>query len=686
MKIKYIKVKNDRADLALDYAVESFEDDLRKSLLQTTDSGDSLITLEFRDDNSLDDEQYRIDISEAGIYIYGSSSLSFIYGLYYISETFLNVSPYYYFTEIASAPTEYIELPIGEIISKKRTFRFRGFFLNDEDLLVGWKMRSPYHGFNMDVMRNIFDMMLRCGCNCVIPGTNILPDEEQIKLASDMGLIISQHHAEPLGSAPLYWPRGVSFSWSTNKDDIINYWKKALTRQVGKRVLWTLNFRGLLDRPFWADDPSIDSNAPLTEKVKIINDVLKTQAELVKKYRPDNDLPFILNLWGEILTMYKQDLLEVPENTVVVFADAGLAVFENHPTTFMGNINIDINSAFTDSNRIVALPENDKDAYGIYQHVQMFDGLGSQRCNSLKPEIFHREFKKAIEKNMTEYIILNVGNIREHIFGIKQIVEYMNDFDSVKDRENDYFYLEFVKDTYGADQSDILASLYKEFYHLPFLFDENFTDYAIQDSYYANLIRYTLQQVYSRNEDAPNSFIGSFTKHSTLLEGIGILKEKFALDKPKWQALLVKLSEVSSTLSGSKKNYFDKEILYQTKYLNLLNSIAYHFSVSIENYLKKETYQSYLEAEQACLEYEQLLELRKELEYGKFVGWNKNDLNTRIEKNYKFLKGYLQMLDHLRWMNLPGDAEGPQLIYSAYHYNPNYKTAYRKDLTLYPEA
>ena len=328
----------------------------------------------------------------------------------------------------------------------------------------------------------------------------------------------------------------------------------------------------------------------------------------------------------------------------------------------------------------------------------MFDGMGAQRCNSLKPEILHREFTKAVDRGMTEYIILNVGNIREHIFGIKQVVQYMSDFDAVKSNNDDYFYLEFVRntygdthddrsdDTYGDEQSRILALLYKEYYHLPFLFDTDFSDYTIQDSYYANLIRYTLQQIYSRSEDSPNGFIGNFIKHSTLLEGIGILKEKFAGDKPKWQALLVKLRELSSTLRGSRKTYFEKEILYQTAYLNLLNSISYHFSASIEHYLQQQSYKSYLEAQQALLEYEQLLELRRELEYGKFSHWNRNDLNTRIEKNYEFLQGYLQMLDHLRWMNLPGDAEGPQLVYSAYHYNPNFKSAYRKDLIVYPEA
>jgi hypothetical protein len=43
------------------------------------------------------------------------------------------------------------------------------------------------------------------------------------------------------------------------------------------------------------------------------------------------------------------------------------------------------------------------------------------------------------------------------------------------------------------------------------------------------------------------------------------------------------------------------------------------------------------------------------------------------------------MLDHQRWMNLEGMAEGPQPCYAAYKYNPNFKTAYRPDVFLQTE-
>ncbi|MCJ8332541.1 MAG: glycosyl hydrolase 115 family protein, partial [Lentisphaeria bacterium] len=214
--------------MAVSYATTALRRDLRRKLglerEATRDSGVPRIELRLDESDGAFDA-HSIEVKPDGVTITGSDELGLLHGIYAFSEQWLEADPCQYFTEIVPSLVEQVEIPCGTTDSAPYTFRHRGFFFNDEDLLVGFQMEKPEHGFSMDVWRELLELALRMQCTCVIPGTNILPDEPQIKLASDMGLYIAQHHAEPLGAAPFFWPRGVPFSWTSNRDEIIRYWR-----------------------------------------------------------------------------------------------------------------------------------------------------------------------------------------------------------------------------------------------------------------------------------------------------------------------------------------------------------------------------------------------------------------------------------------------------------------------------
>jgi hypothetical protein len=113
--------------------------------------------------------------------------------------------------------------------------------------------------------------------------------------------------------------------------------------------------------------------------------------------------------------------------------------------------------------------------------------------------------------------------------------------------------------------------------------------------------------------------------------------------------------------------------------------MALHFCFSARSYLAGEGYAAYLAAFQALRHCEAALDVENRIDGGKFAGWHRNDLNCRTKKCRDFLRGWHQMLDHLRWLNLEGMAEGPQPCYASYKYNPNFHTAYRPDLFLQTE-
>ena len=89
----------------------------------------------------------------------------------------------------------YVEIPCGTYHSEADRIRYRGWFINDEVLISHWTA-----GVSKDYpWEMVFEALLRCGGNLVIPGTD-KNSRIYAPIASDMGLMITHHHAEPLGA------------------------------------------------------------------------------------------------------------------------------------------------------------------------------------------------------------------------------------------------------------------------------------------------------------------------------------------------------------------------------------------------------------------------------------------------------------------------------------------------------
>ena len=153
-----------------------------------------------------------------------------IYAIYQFSEEYLGVDPLYYWTDHEPVRRTQIELPAS--LSKQfpaPVFEYRGLFINDEDLLTGWAPgeAKDHTGISLEVWSKIFETILRLKGNMVAPGTWIFPDEPQIKLAGKRGLILTQHHAIPLGLNVARWPKDVPYSYTSHPEIRERAWKDA---------------------------------------------------------------------------------------------------------------------------------------------------------------------------------------------------------------------------------------------------------------------------------------------------------------------------------------------------------------------------------------------------------------------------------------------------------------------------
>ena len=100
-------------------------------------------------------------------------------------------------------------------------------------------------------------------------------------------------------------------------------------------------------------------------------------------------------------------------------------------------------------------PRRDDRRYGVYYHIG-FWGTGAHILQGSKPYRIRREFDKVIAKGDTEYAIINVCNVREHVLGIQAATEIMTDRESWSEPA---FWDRFAPRTLHEDYDELLANL-----------------------------------------------------------------------------------------------------------------------------------------------------------------------------------------------------------------------------------
>jgi len=322
---------------------------------------------------------------------------------------------------------------------------------------------------------------------------------------------------------------------------------------------------------------------------------------------------------------------------------------------------------------------------GVYEHISMFNGAQSIRVTSYAPRVFARELKRAVDLGMNRIFILNVGNLREKIFNLRQVMGYANDYGAmtaIAGGDGDGYFGWYTRRVLGTEQREV-ADAYRALTGIPFAADDARPDNTVGDNFYPMVVRFTLQRVYNREDKPPG--IWGLKRFATLRESMAWLIERLAAAEPKWEIAAERARDAVRHLQGNRRTFFEDDAVAPLEKMLSLTRMALAFCRSVTHDLDGRGHDAYLEAWQALRHIEDALAVEKRLESGKFKGWYRNDLNCRNWKCRDFLATWHAMLDDRRWLNLEGMAEGPQPCYAAYKYNPNFPTAYRADLFLQTE-
>lgn len=419
-------------------------------------------------------EAYRVEEVGSRLLIAGSDERGTMFGLYAFIEQYLGVDPLYFWASRPPTPRATLAWDQVKLSSGEPTFKFRGWFINDEDLLTEWQESGgkrnidyPYYGqvVPRDVMRMIAEALVRSRCNLIIPASFVdimnPPEEALVQECARRGVFVSQHHVEPLGVSAFayfnYWKaRGqdLKYSYFSHPAEVREVWTAYAKKWAAyPNVIWQLGLRGIADRPMWMADPNTPQSD--ADRGRLISEAMAEQVKILHDVAPGRTHLLSTTLWAEGSILNQQKLLTIPTDTIVVFAD-------NSP-------------GWKWQPDFYSTPRNPKNRYGVYYHHALW-GSGPHLAQVPSPQRTFACLQTALEHGAGTYVICNVSNVREFVLGIDATAKMawrMQGFDP------EAWLTDWVRTRFSAAQTEI-AHAYQAYFNtwqihdarqVPFLMD-----------------------------------------------------------------------------------------------------------------------------------------------------------------------------------------------------------------------
>jgi hypothetical protein len=400
-------------------------------------------------------EAYQIHTSDNAVWLVGSDFRGTAFAAYTLSER-LGIDPLYLWTGYMPAKQSALVLKPTDFIADPPTFKYRGFFHDDEDILPRPFDENGYPLQTGTVPRiwyeRFFETALRLRMNMVAPYVRVQRPFEIQKMASDWGLIYTSHHYDTLVSNPWGFQRfglaaarkaGTDWDWFNNRDGLLNFWRGGVLENRDLDVYWPVGLRGTQDRSYTFPDGTSDE-----VKNKAYREAIDAQVDMVKRLLPKGKTPlFHFTLYTEMLPQYLTGKLDVPPEVTIVWTD-------------------------DNDGRMRALPKaKDQWKHGVYYHLAYFS-TNTQRTKQIShlitPMRVEEEFRKIVDAGATEYMLVNVSELREFVMEARMLAEITWDAKTAlakpdaASRYVDWWSREYFGDNAAAD----VARSYRGYYQV----------------------------------------------------------------------------------------------------------------------------------------------------------------------------------------------------------------------------
>lgn len=513
----------------------------------------------------------------------GYSSRGAVFAIYQFSEAILGVDPWGYW--IDKYPKRQSEIKVDVNFNKSfdnPTFKYRGWFINDEDILSKFAIDPMRENvISLEMYDKMYETILRLKGNMVIPATWAMPDERCFELAARRGLILSTSHIQVLGLNTFKWPDSVAYSYSKNPKLMEEYWQKCIDAFKDYEVIWTVGYRGKFDRPFWAYEPEYDTPE---KRGKLMTEAVKKQVEMVRKSRPND--PIICNMWSEGAEMYQQGFFKLPEGVTIVWADNGQGMMMEKGRTKPGD--------------------------GVYYHSAVMGK--NQLSEMIGPERAWQEVGRLVKAGANSYFMLNVSDVRHYPlsadFCMKMAWDakpYLNK--SPKEVMQD-FALDWSKRQYGNANAQEIANLYKRYFDIPYM-GERLQIGESTSAKRINLLQDRILKNISEKQPLSQEVINDCKTYlADCKENADFINK-----------LLPDVKKMYAKIPADRKDFYKGHLLFQTSihlpYIEMLKN----YCEALLAYQNKNTEQAILSLQKALVANAGIKETLFTAEYGKWHNW-----------------------------------------------------------------
>lgn len=571
-------------------------------------------------------ENYLIRVEPDKVVILAGDELGVIYALLFLSEKFLGVKPFWFWNDQSFRKIPFAVIPEGEYRSPVYQLRFRGWFINDEVLLDAWG-RDCYCAETGITENKAFEMameaLLRLGGNMVIPGTD-KNSHKYRALAADMGLWITHHHAEPLGAAMFarVYPE-LTPSYRQYPELFHSLWREAVKEQKSCKVIWNIGFRGQGDRPFWEDDPEYDTPE---KRGALISSLIRKQYDLLCEYIKEPVC--CTNLYGEVMELYKQGFIDLPEHVIYIWADNGYGKMTSRR---QGNHNP----------RVAALPEKPQGRHGVYYHASFYDLQAASHITMLpnSTAFVARELGNAMEKGVRELIIVNCSNVKPHTYMLDTIAR-------VWGKEQPAY-----TELYFPHYSERTEELYQRYFEAMLRYGEHEDDHAGEQYYHYTMRAVCHGWLAGRVEEAETDLVW-LTGKISLRKQVEWLEEKASGALPKMEAYYHACAALFEEMEEKQELVQERQLVFDSL---LLQAAIHYKSLCAQKRLCCAFMDSMAGRQEAAFvglgrAVEYILEATDAMEkacHGKWKGFYDNDCLTDVKFTGYMLKqlmGYVRNL------------------------------------------
>ncbi len=514
---------------------------LQRDMEETLTGSGAASTIRLVMDPALPEEGYCVRVDEDAVTIAYRDDLGAVYGLYFLSEKFLGVQPFDFWNGRTAKHREAAEILCGEYASPTRAVRYRGWMINDEVLLDGWHDTAEDTG---EMWRRIYETILRCGGNMVIPGTDRKDDGDELSfLALDMGLWLTQHHTELLGARMFAraYP-GVQASYQQHPELFEALWRESVEKYAGRSVIWAVGYRGQGDCAFWTGEKGFDT--PKARGEMIVR-VVERQMALVREKDPG--ALFCTNLYGEMMELYRDGCLNLPPEVIKIWGDNGYGKMVNRRTN-------------NENPRVPSMPPlGEPGQNGLYYHASFYDLQAANHITMSQnsPAMIEGELAQAERNGAHAYWNINVGSIKPHIYILDLIREvWTQGHADVQAHARDY-----ARAYYGDAR---VAPLLLSFSEHTMPYGPNEDDRAA-DQYYHFVLRHLARTLMRGEVGEGTARLFWAAGEGSLFEQAERIGERCRQAVPGWEAYLAECAAVREGLSASGAQLLDDTLILQGK-------------------------------------------------------------------------------------------------------------------------